>query len=247
MACSAAGLLSASAPHFLSLSPSVPSSFPPLCLLHIYTWLTSTFLLYLIFQLSTCPCLFLPFLSSLSCSASVLPLLFLIHSLSFPGAPLHWKHLLEERVPHSTLEMCKHQHCPWACRTCTFMRCCPRCPMKSFLSNGPAFRKEGSEICAIHVLCSVGVSLFHQTVLSASLCDLQTILAPLSCFVRKHLIYKSYKAVKVKKYIKVCGLQGYTVQGKIFWAESRPCYHTNNPLIPHLFHPVCWQTLPKPG
>lgn len=157
------------------MPPSIPLPIPQPAS-HIYTLLISVY-----FFIFAPPALHfpLPFLSFLFCSPSVLPFLFLICSLPFPDPPLHWKPLLGKGVSGGPLEVHKHWHCPWAHRTCVLTRGSPRRPMRSFLSDGPAFRKEGSEISAIHVLGSVGVSLSHQTVLSASLHDLQTILAPL--------------------------------------------------------------------
>lgn len=79
--------LLSSLPHFLSLSFSLPPSLASLTHLYSVVFCFGFFLL----QLSTSLCLFPPFLSSLSYSASVLPFLFLICSLPFPGVPLHWK------------------------------------------------------------------------------------------------------------------------------------------------------------
>lgn len=78
------------------MSVTFLSFLPLFCLPHTFILFDFQIFKFLFLQLSTSPFLFPPFLSSLSCSASVLPLLFFIHSLPFPGAPLHWMHLLEE-------------------------------------------------------------------------------------------------------------------------------------------------------
>lgn len=136
---------------------------------------------------------------------------------------------------HGLLEMCKQQRCPWACRACTLLRCCPWHSLRSFPSNGPAFRKEGSEISAIHVLWSVGVSLSEGTVLSASLWDLQTIWA-LSHSLRKHLISKSNNVLGLKSVSKF--LDSKATKSRKGSSGLNPEDSLQKLLILHLLHPL---------
>lgn len=77
----------------ISATPSY--SFSPLSLFHPF--ILCGFIYFFPFSFCCFSPLFLPAFSlSLSCSDSVLLVVFLIHSLPFQGAPLPWKHWLEK-------------------------------------------------------------------------------------------------------------------------------------------------------